>query len=859
MKLIPFRCKDSFRSIRESVIMKFVVYAIIVFSSLPALVQAEEDRKTSQPNIVIMLADDLGWADVGYHSDRVETPNIDKLCKEGIELNRFYVAPMCSPTRAGLLTGRYPIRFGLARAVIPPQRDFGLPPEETTIAEALADIGYKHRGVFGKWHLGHHQPKWHPLSQGFTHFEGHYNGAIDYFSLEREGERDWHMNDQPSAKQGYSTDLIADAASKFISEKSKEKAPYFCYVPFNAPHSPFQARDVDLARYTKLRGNKVPKEVILKAMIWRLDLGVGRILDAIEESGKAENTQVWFLSDNGGISRIKANNLPLRGDKLTTYEGGIRVPACVRWPAAWQAGKKLEELMGYVDVFPTILNSAGVDISNLKSLNGRNLNLLFTQVNNSFPDRDWYSYHGQKGPQEETIAVTTPDWKLIINGQDLRVDGVTNEHEVFLFDIQNDPYEKKNLAAEYPKDVSILTEKLIAHRKLQPEKSVPPYKVGKKGFVPPKDWKNGFVKPQWKKHVVVTSRMAINSAVANDFDGDGNIDILSSYEKQVFLLKGPDWKPYKIHQINNRDSKNKPRPGCIHSCLMDVEGDGDLDFCGSNRTVFWLECPDKKSVTSKWKYRTIDDEILGTHCLITGDVNKDGKPDLIANSFQNEGTKFPNSLVWLEVPKNPRQAKRWSRHVFANQDAPGGSHYFGFGDVNNDGFPDISCAAKGGEKFAGGEWFAWWEQPKSGKGAWKKHLLATGEPGATNIHPVDVNKDGHMDFIATRGHGRGVLWFKGPDFKLIDIDPEIKFPHSLVTVDLDKDGDIDFATCGKEASGKCVWYENNGLGDFTRHEIGSNQGAYDIRAVDMDGDKDLDLLIAGHTSKNIVWFENLGK
>jgi len=293
---------------------------------------------------------------------------------------------------------------------------------------------------------------------------------------------------------------------------------------------------------------------------------------------------------------------------------------------------------------------------------------------------------------------------------------------------------------------------------------------------------------------------------------------------------------------------------------MDVDGDGDQDFIGSNNTVFWLECPDNP-LAGPWKYRIVDDEILGTHCLVTGDVNRDGKPDLIANSGRAaKQTSIPNSLTWLEVPKNPRTAKSWIRHVFAKGDAPGGSHYTGFGDVNGDGLPDISCAAKGGDRFPGGQWFAWWEQSKDGKLPWKKHLLADKQPGATNILPADLDGDKHIDYFATRGHGQGVLWFKGPDFKLIEIDPKILVPHSLDLADLDNDGDIDAVTCSKDTVDVAAWYENNGKGQFTKRIIGRKQGSYDTRAIDMDADGDLDVLIAGHTSNNVVWFENpLGK
>ena len=243
-----------------------------------------------------------------------------------------------------------------------------------------------------------------------------------------------------------------------------------------------------------------------------------------------------------------------------------------------------------------------------------------------------------------------------------------------------------------------------------------------------------WVQAEWKKHLVVEAqRGMVNSAVAADWNSDGKNDVIASLDGKVVLLLSPDWKSHTLHEFRAGLSRNKPRTACIHSCLLDVDGDGDQDFVGSNNTVFWLECPDNP-LAGLWKYRTVDDEILGTHCLITGDVNRDGKLDLIANSGRAaQHTSIPNSLVWLEVPKNPRSSNKWIRHVFAKGDAPGGSHYTGFGDVNGDGLPDISCAAKGGDKFPGGQWFAWWEQSKDGKLPWKKHILADNQPGATNI------------------------------------------------------------------------------------------------------------------------------
>ncbi len=359
----------------------------------------------------------------------------------------------------------------------------------------------------------------------------------------------------------------------------------------------------------------------------------------------------------------------------------------------------------------------------------------------------------------------------------------------------------------------------------------------------------------WRKHTIADPEMgAINSAIAHDFDEDGIMDVVTSYGGSVRLLKGPDWKVHDIHRFAPGRSRNRPRPACIHSCLLDVDGDGDLDFVGSNNTVFWLECPDDPFSGEEWIYRTVDDELLGTHCLITGDVNGDGREDLIANSFQKaDRTEVPESMVWFDAPGSSKDS--WTRHIFADGDAPGGSHYMGIGDVNGDGKPEIAAGAKGGIGFDGGAWFAFWTPPEDGSYPWSKRILATNQAGASNILPGDLNGDGQTDFLASRGHGMGLLWFRGPEFERIEIDPRILGPHSLVLEDLDGDGDLDAATCGHYETGVVAWFENDGMANFTKHVVDVNQGSYDMRAVDMDGDGDLDFLIAGHFNENLVWYE----
>ena len=356
---------------------------------------------------------------------------------------------------------------------------------------------------------------------------------------------------------------------------------------------------------------------------------------------------------------------------------------------------------------------------------------------------------------------------------------------------------------------------------------------------------------RWEKRVIDEGRHTTN-VVAADFTGDGKVDVMANSDGATRLFVGPDWKMQIVHE--------EPGYDAIHAAVLDVDGDGDPDFIGARYSpglIYWVETIRGAEASKPWPVHVVDDQVNGIHGLLVGDVDGDGALDLIANSGQPTGP-FANSVVWYDVPKKPREVSSWPRYVAGQGDAPGLTHYLGLGDLNGDGRADILTAAKGGPQSepGTGEWFGWWEAPANPRThGWKKHLLATGQVGATNLTPVDVNKDGKMDVIATRGHGLGVLWFEGPDWKEHTIHPDLASPHCLATADFDLDGDIDAATCAYESK-VAAWFENDGKGVFQTHVLDEDQCAYDIRAVDMDGDGDRDILVAGQLSKNIVWYVN---
>jgi arylsulfatase A-like enzyme len=421
-----------------------------------------------RPNIVYLLADDLGFTDVGFHGSEIKTPHIDKLAAGGARLEAFYVQPVCSPTRAALMTGRYPMRHGLQVGVVRPWAQYGLPLEERTLPQALQEAGY-FTAICGKWHLGHFQRDYLPTKRGFLHQYGHYNGALDYFTHERDGGFDWHRNDQVCRDEGYTTKLLGDEAVRLIEQHDVSR-PLFLYVPFNAPHAPLQALQEYLDRYPHIEDQK---RRTYAAMVNCVDDQVGRIVAAIEKRGMSNGTLIAFSSDNGGPMNLGATNGLLRAGKATLYEGGVRVSAFANWPQQIAAGTVVTQPLHMVDWYPTMLNLAGVSLEQKLPLDGRDA---------------WPTIAaGKPTPHDAILHNTTPgngairmgDWKLVLNGGRAEEDGegaaqaenpakkgkkkkAAAADSVELFNIAQDPNEKTNVAQQQPAKVAELRARLDA-------------------------------------------------------------------------------------------------------------------------------------------------------------------------------------------------------------------------------------------------------------------------------------------------------------------------------------------------------------------------------------------------------------
>jgi arylsulfatase A-like enzyme len=396
------------------------------------------------PNIIVILADDLGSGDVGWRGGDIKTPNLDKLAMGGARLEQFYVQPLCSPTRAALLTGRYPMRHGLQVGVVRPWADFGLPLGERTMAQALREAGYA-TAIFGKWHLGHSRAEYLPTRRGFDRQYGHYNGALDHFTHIRDGGFDWHRDDKVCRDEGYTTELIARETVRFIGGQSGKK-PFFVYVPFSAVHAPLQVPEDYKKPYAQFRERRATYAGMLAA----LDQAVGEIVLAVEARGWRTNTLIFFSTDNGGPNpRALTSNAPFRAGKGAVYEGGVRACAFMNWPGQIRSNTVVRAPLHIVDLYPTFLKLAGASSAKQElPVDGRDCWMAVTRGASSPHDEILINAGPRSG------ALRAGDWKIVVNGNRPESEDDVEEPEeksngerVELFNVATDPSEKNNVAA----------------------------------------------------------------------------------------------------------------------------------------------------------------------------------------------------------------------------------------------------------------------------------------------------------------------------------------------------------------------------------------------------------------------------
>jgi arylsulfatase A-like enzyme len=424
---------------------------------------ARAAERPARPNVLLIISDDQGYGDLGFHGNpRIKSPNLDRFARESVRIKTFCVSPVCSPTRASLLTGRYNYRTGvvdtyLGRAL--------MHPDETTLAEVLSGAGYR-TGIFGKWHLGDNAPL-RAIDQGFQRALVIKGGGIGQPSDPPGGGTYLDPvlldNGAPRKFKGYCSDVYTDAAIEFVT--AVDHRPFFAYLAFNCPHEPLQAPEAELATYRgndlgpsafPALGHPVPPDLMtppediarVYAMVTNIDANVGRILGALASRGLAEDTIVIFLTDNGP-AKVRFN-AGLRGYKGTVYEGGIRVPCYIRWPGRFSAGRLVDRLAAHIDLFPTVLEACGVPMPRGLGIDGKSLlPLIRGDPGVDWPDRTvYFQWHRGDVPEpDRAFAARSQRFKLLRREPPLES---RSRPKLELYDLENDPGEEHDIAAVQP-------------------------------------------------------------------------------------------------------------------------------------------------------------------------------------------------------------------------------------------------------------------------------------------------------------------------------------------------------------------------------------------------------------------------
>ncbi len=410
----------------------------------------------ARPNVVLIFSDDQGFHDVGCYGSEIPTPAIDSIARQGIKFSSWYAASsICTPSRFGLLTGRNPSRsqdrlLGALMYLSDTDRQRGIRPGETTIAEVLRQNGYA-TGLIGKWHLGHGSRDFLPTQHGFDMFRGHTAGCIDYFTMTYGVQPDWYHNNRLVSENGYATDLITDEAVDFLQRTADtaSQKPFFLFLAYNAPHfgkgwSPAENRTVNIMQprgHELKRVAQIPDKIRREfaAMTLALDDGIQRVLKQLDALELSQDTLVIFMTDHGGDPVYGGSNAPLRGNKATLFEGGIRVPCVMRWPGKIPAGSNSDAVTSALDIFPTLCAVADIQPP---ANDGLDLSSHLLEAGN-VPARQLFWEIGAHAElqRQPWSAVRDGRWKYL---QD-------NQKQEYLFDLQNDRRETTNLKDREPK------------------------------------------------------------------------------------------------------------------------------------------------------------------------------------------------------------------------------------------------------------------------------------------------------------------------------------------------------------------------------------------------------------------------
>ena len=428
---------------------------VTLFATIGILTSATQAKEIERPNILVIMVDDLGYADSSsYGATDLKTPSIDSIVNDGIKFTNFYAnCPVCSPSRASFVSGRYPELVGVPGVVRTyPQDSWGyLSKDIVTIGDILRDGGYS-TALIGKWHLGLTSEHW-PNNRGFDYFHGWLGDMMDdYYKHERHGINYMRLNEEPIHPQGHATDLFTSWACDYLDARAKENTPFFLFLSYNAPHTPIQPPIEWLYKVRQRAPEMEAPRARLVALIEHLDRAIGVILENLDKNNQTQNTVVVFTSDNGGQLNVGGRNGDYRDGKQSMYEGGIRVNTALRWPRMIKPGTVTHQRGLTMDLYPTLCEIAGVDIQH--ELDGISLAPVLRGEKQDNYDRDLYIHRREGNLRYQgyvTNALIRGDWKLLRNSPFAKME---------LYNLKDDPYEMRNLAQENPGKFNELSKSL---------------------------------------------------------------------------------------------------------------------------------------------------------------------------------------------------------------------------------------------------------------------------------------------------------------------------------------------------------------------------------------------------------------